>query len=407
MLIEIHGAGFQNKGAELMLRTTVHELETRLQDFRPAIDPTYGDYEARCELKLQQIFPARYHVGTYGFSKRLKIQKFLASRWFDKIFTRFAGVPLSRYGCFTLNSIEALIDISGFAYTDQWGAKPTVDFSELTAFYRAKNKPVILLPQALGPFQNRETQIAFNKVVNHSTLIFARDEKSYEHATNVVDRPEKIYKAPDITLFYSSMSCNEKEAASDQERYICIIPNVRMLDQGKNQWGDKYEIYLTKAIQEALSHSIKVYLVVHDSSGQDLEIAHRLYSRFSKYNVFLMQESNPLKLKEFIANSLLVIGSRYHSLVAAFSKQVPAIAMGWSHKYEMLFSDFDFEDFLISPDTSLETFLDGIRALIELETNSLYREKIGNKLGEMQLKNQKMWELVVATLDGNRTTHIA
>ena len=104
------------------------------------------------KLKLQQIFPARYHVSGHGFSKRLKTQKLLASKWLSKVFTRFAGVPLSRYGCCTLTSIEGFIDISGFAYTDQWGTQPTVNFSELTAFYKAKNKPVIFVTPSIWPF---------------------------------------------------------------------------------------------------------------------------------------------------------------------------------------------------------------------------------------------------------------
>lgn len=402
MLIEIHGAGFQNKGAELMLRTTVYELESRLSNFRPAIDPIYGDYEARCELKLQQIFPARHHVGTHGFLKRLNTQNLLGSKWFEKIFNRLVGAPLSSYGCCTLASVEALVDISGFAYTDQWGFKSTVDFSKLTAFYRSKNRPVILLPQAFGPFQNRETQVAFNEVVNNSTLIFARDEKSYEYAVSVAGRSEKILKAPDITLFYSGMSYEKKDIDLVKEKYVCVIPNVRILDQGKKQWAEKYEVYLEKAIQEILSQSLKIYLVVHDSSGQDLEIACRLHSKFPGNNISLVKEFNPIKLKEFIAGSLFVIGSRYHGLVAAFSSQVPAIAIGWSHKYEMLFSDFGCEKFLISSGISQEAFLTRVRELLDPEKRDYCRKIIAHKLQDMQSRNQEMWNLVTAALERNQ-----
>ena len=66
MIIEIHGAGFKNKGAELMLRATCDELQKRLPQSSLAIDPTYGDYELRARLGLHQILPPRTHTGTPG-----------------------------------------------------------------------------------------------------------------------------------------------------------------------------------------------------------------------------------------------------------------------------------------------------------------------------------------------------
>ena len=91
MLIEIHGAGFQNKGAELMLRTVVSELKQRLPRCELAIDPSYGSFGARCELGLRQIFPLRTHVGTPGFSRRFRRQKAFASWRGQGVFRRAAN----------------------------------------------------------------------------------------------------------------------------------------------------------------------------------------------------------------------------------------------------------------------------------------------------------------------------
>ncbi|MGV2826787.1 polysaccharide pyruvyl transferase family protein [Myxosarcina sp. GI1(2024)] len=395
MLIEIHGAGFQNKGAELMLRTTVHELGQKLSQFSPAIDPTYGAYESRCELRLKQIFPVRGHVGTPSYSKHFRKQKQFSHPLARKIFTRLVGRPVSAYGCVNLSNIQALVDISGFAYTDQWGIKPTQDFAELTAYYKSQGKPIILLPQAFGPFNQVKTKSAFSQIVDNATLIFARDEESYLHAVQSSKNPQKVLKAPDITLFYLNTS---PSLNFDSSAYVCIVPNARMLDQGKDSWGEKYETYLISAIKTALSLQIKVYIVVHDSSGEDLKIAQSLDKQFSKSDVVLMEEANPIKLKKFIADSLVVIGSRYHSLVAAFSKCVPAIAIGWAHKYEMLFKDFGFDRFLVAPDTSLQSFVDCVEILLDCSQNSFYRNQIHQKLQAMHSVNQDMWDKVTTVL---------
>jgi len=399
MIVEIHGAGFQNKGAELMLHTVVSELRRRLPQFVPAIDPTYGPYDLRCGLILHQIFPPRSHVGSKGFSKRFRRQKLFASLAGGKLMRRMLGVSLSSYGCVGLSSIEGLIDIAGFAYTDQWGSQPTQDLASLTTYYRVKGKPVILLPQAFGPFQRDETRSAFRKILDNATLVFARDQQSYEYILELSTEPGKIMKAPDVTLFYPDASLEER-TGDEEGSHVCVIPNVRILDQGKQAWGDKYVSRLLQISKEFVRLGLYVQVVVHDASGQDLKLAQHICEEVSSPAVTLTQEEDPVALKQLIAGSLMVVGSRYHSLVAAFSRHVPAIALGWSHKYDMLFRDFGCEKYVLSPDTPIETVLRYIRELTDRDTNVSHRHQIARHLQEMYIVNQRMWALVTEALTG-------
>jgi colanic acid/amylovoran biosynthesis protein len=52
-------------------------------------------------------------------------------------------------------------------------------------------------------------------------------------------------------------------------------------------------------------------------------------------------------LKAMIGQCDLVVGSRFHSLVAALSQGVPSVALGWAHKYVELLGDFGQEDLVI------------------------------------------------------------
>ncbi len=396
MIVEIHGAGFQNKGAELMLRAVVDELRQRLPQFVPAIDPAYGAYNLRCGLALNQVIPPRSHVGSDGFSKRFRGQKLFASLRGEKLLARVLGAPLSTYGCVSLAGIQGLIDIAGFAYTDEWGSRPTQDFASLTAYYKAKGKPVVLLPQAFGPFQRNETKSAFRNVLENATLVFARDQQSYEYAFELSSESGKVMHAPDITLFYPDVSL---EMATDQDKgYVCVVPNIRILDQGKQSWGDKYQSYLLEIVRELLHQNLRVNIVVHDASGDDLILARYLCDKTSSPAVTLIQEEDPIALKQLLAGSSMLIGSRYHSLVAAFSKHVPAIALGWSHKYTMLFRDFGCEQYVVSPDTSIEAVLQHVRALVDRDTNASCRQQIAHRLREMYRVNQAMWARVVDIL---------
>ena len=401
MIVEIHGAGFQNKGAELMLRTAVSELRQRMPEFKPAIDPSYGPYNSRCELKLLQIFPLRSHVGTPGFSKRFRRQKLFALQGAERLFRYIRGGQLSTYGCVSLSSVQGLIDIAGFAYTDQWGSQPTQDFTDLTQYYKSRRKPVILLPQAFGPFRKDETRSAFRKVIDNASLIFARDRKSYEYVVELASDPTKILQAPDITLFYPSSSNDETQVHSD---YVCLVPNIRMLDQGKQQWGENYELYLTLIAREIIDRGLPVRIIVHDASGGDLRIAQSIYEKVASSRVTIVDEQDPVALKRLIGESRLVIGSRYHSLVGAFSRKVPAIGLGWAHKYEMLFQDFGCEQLLISPGTPVQTMLECVINLMKDDVNLSYRHQIGERLQRMYLVNQEMWKRVTKVLTSDEYT---
>ena len=395
MIIEIHGAGFQNKGSELMLRTVVGELKNRLPSIEPVIDPLYGSFRSRSELGLKQIFPLRSHVGSRGFSWRFTRQKMFASMSGNLIFQSLSGGSLDVYGCVSLSSIEGLIDIAGFAYTDQWGSKPTEDFAALSQFYRSRKRPIILLPQAFGPFEQPETKKAFTKIVNNANLIFARDQISYDYLTALAPKSREIFQAPDITLFYPS-STNVHD--SPEPKYVSLVPNIRMLDQGSDEWGEKYETVLQIITKEIIRNKIEVRIVVHSASENELMLAKRLMDAISSNWIELVTESDPIRLKDLIGESLMVIGSRYHALVSALSRHVPAITLGWSHKYKMLFEAFNCEELVISSDTSIEVILEMVRSLLNQENNRSYRQRISRKVDHMKAENEVMWNKVTDLL---------
>ena len=264
MIIEIHGAGFYNKGAELMLRTTIAELGHRLPSARFAIDPSYGPYSKRAQLGLYQLFPLRTHVGTPAFNFRLWRQKIVSSIFSDSVFKRIFGLfPLS-LGIATLSKIDAFVDISGFAYSDQWGPKPIQDLALLTKQYAGAKKPVILLPQAYGPFLQTESRKAFRSVLDDATLVYARDRKSFAYAKEL-SAQNNLFVAPDITFFYPDDKL--PKTSQTPSEYVCVVPNTRMLDQGIDDWGKKYVSLLIDSINEITKYDLEIKILIHDTTG--------------------------------------------------------------------------------------------------------------------------------------------
>ena len=384
MIIEVHGAGFRNKGAELMLRTTVAELSRRLPNPTFAVDPTVGPFEQRGELGLRQIVPPRWWMGRKRFRFCLAAQRMLGP-----LLTRYPFEDLAEiYGAVSLSHIDALVDVSGFAFSDQWGTDAIRDFGRLAKAYKKREKPVVMLPQGFGPFNKRASKEAATEMIESVDRVYARDDVSLSHIRKRASDNEKICKSPDITLFYPNKI--EEVSPPEKAEYSCIIPNIRMLDQGGDKWGDRYEDVLAHIGNTLQDNGENVCFLIHDVSGKDELIAERVQKNI-KGNTEVIRKSNPISLKKFISKSRIVVTSRYHGAVAAFSRGVPSICMGWAHKYEMLYDDFNMKDNVIYPEYKLGKISDIIENILRDEENKRYRVEILSKLIEMKKNNDKMW----------------
>ncbi len=397
MLVEIHGAGFRNKGAELMLATTVHELRRRVPGLDAAIDPTYGPFTERARLGLLQMLPARSHVGTPGFARRFFVQRLFSACRGARVLSAL-GTPPDLYGGVPIGAVRGFVDIAGFAYSDEWGSRPTRDLASLAEYFRARSVPVILLPQAFGPFRHDDTRASMQRVLECATLVYARDQQSLEYLGELGASRARVALAPDITLFYSG---EPSPAATGAEPYACVVPNMRVLDRGRKGWGDRYLADFVQIARRLAQQGLAVRVVVHDASGEDAALARRCVEDAAQPAVRLVEERSPLALKRLLGGSMLVVGSRYHSLVAALSQQVPAVAVGWSHKYEMLFRDFGLQDFVFtSADEPVDVLLERVTTLIDPAANAAYRREIGRRLDAFRIANTTMWDEVTAVLTG-------
>jgi polysaccharide pyruvyl transferase WcaK-like protein len=325
MYIEIRGAEFANKGAELMLRAVMAQVHARMPAAKIVLAPSDRlPYEQRARLGAYQKL-AFSRLGT-PTSDRL-------GRLMPRKFRRYYGLVMP-------SEIEVLLDASGFAYGDQWGAKPTITTSRVFAHSKMLGSRIIMLPQAFGPFTSASIRDAVKRVVNHVDLMFPRDDASYEHLVSVVGARPNIVKAPDFTNLIEGTV----PATNELDSWACIIPNARMVEKAAADRRARYLPFLKAAVQSVIQHGGRPFILLH--AEQDYELATKLADAFD-IEIPIVAEMDPLRMKGLIGRSGLVISSRFHGLVSALSQGVPALSAGWSHKYEMLFRDYGFPEGII------------------------------------------------------------
>jgi len=329
MFIEITGTSTRNKGAELMLAAICMAMRDH-SHIQLAVDSNFGSYLDRVR---------------YGLWHKVKIDKFGRSK------LGFSLLPDSfrrTNGMITEAEIGGIIDASGFAFGDQLPVATAERFATNCARWKTQGKRIVLLPQALGPFQTKPARRAFENIARFADLIHARDHDSLSFAMDAAaEHQNKIKLAPDITIGIDGIPVNDIKLPKST---MLLVPNKRMLDRTNKSRADSYLPFLTRCIRASRKAGLNPVILIHDD-GED-EAMLGAIQKTETENVPILHETDPLRLKGIMRLATLVLGSRFHALLGALSSGVPAVAAGWSHKYERLLEDFNCGQQLLKVDAT-------------------------------------------------------
>lgn len=368
-----------NKGGELMLRAAVQELRP---DFDFVVEPWVGPYQARAALGLYQklwikrLGPA---AGLPGHIVPARMRSLLGIR--------------------TEAQISGILDVSGFAYGDAFGAKRTEVAARSARRWRRAGKALILLPQAFGPFSGTRIRSAARDLLANADLVFARDSASLEAIWDLGVARGNIALAPDFTLTVPAIAPDDNPTLGP---HAYIVPNVKVTRQS-NVSEREYLEFLLQCATSLRERSLRVRLLIHESA-EDAALASRIRDADGS-GIELVHEEDPQRLKGLIAKSTLIVASRFHALVAALSQGVPVVAVGWSHKYDELLNDYGCPEALVAlpalPDALEAVFA---RLLDDPARSEVVRGLI-NAAEEQKNQTRQMWLRVRQILNeriGNR-----
>jgi colanic acid/amylovoran biosynthesis protein len=382
MIIEVQGVNFINKGAELMLHAVLQHYKN-------------GENIVAANLRCGN-FKQRADAGLYHIMWADIVRAPITGPVLDSITRVVPKVLRQRLSLVRDSEVNAVLDASGFAFSDQRGVNPSVNMANRSQRWKSQGKKVVLLPQAFGPFEIKVIRDSVLRILDHADLIFARDRISYDYLVDLAGISDKIKLAPDFTNLVTGQIppyWNPKSNA------FCIIPNYRMIDKTTAEVRDSYLPFLETCIRYLLERGIRPFILIHETK-QDYQLAVELQKRLQQ-ELTVIQEENPLYVKGIIGSCSAVISSRFHGLVNALSQGVPSLATGWSHKYQMLLDDYLCPDCFISNQDSRDEIVCKVAKLIDEPD----RGQILSRLHQagMNLKNEtiKMWAEVDSVIGAN------
>lgn len=381
-----------------MLHTTERQLRRFIPRAQPVLDTHGGSFRQRVRSQAFQMVPARGDGRHPLFSLRLFGQRCLSHAVYERFLSSFLGSPLKRLGLAMAHQTEALIDLSGFAYGSAWNERAASSFAQLASLYQRQGKKVLLLPQAFGPFETDSLRRSMRQIVKASNLVCPRDDESKTHLMALGLSPEdqsKVFQAPDVTLQARWAGLAHEKTAP----YVSLVPNARMLDKSCGGWKNRYSELFRTLTDHLLRQGLAVKIVLHETSGEDLELVKKIWASGLPEGVTLHQDEEPLETKRLLARSLYVAGSRYHALAGALSCGVPALGLGWSSKYSSLFELYDCPEFCFTTPQNDAVLMQSLDRLHE--SRNLLKEKLLKAQETIDRRLDALWQRVSALLLGS------
>jgi len=378
-LIELTGVGFHNQGAHLMLLAVLDEVRTWGNEWKVGIAVDLRSFRQGRRLGLARI--ARKSWGQPTLKQRVLLS----------ILRSFSESVLKEFHVTTDRAVTAVLDASGFAISDQWGPQAVEHRAAEYRKRRDQGHPIVLLPQAFGPFNVPRIRTGAAEVFELADLIYARDSESFAFSSELVSQ-EKLRMAPDFTCLVKAADLAEHESL---EGTVVVIPNQRMVDRSQIESGQVYLEFLRKVVRSASDLGRDVVVVIHDND--DVKIAKRVQKELPT-RIRVIREPDPRRVKAYLKDPALVVSSRFHGLVNALSQGTPAVGTGWSHKYAYLFRDYGCEGALWPTDISSGHLLNRMEELLDPTFSAeLKRELL--KRGQTQAAEvRRMWSEVRSLL---------
>ena len=362
----IIGANFTNKGAEAMLNVVKQQLKRNFGEVTCYM--VCREYER--ELAEGQGFipvfsvvnPLRLKWNSFSYRVKGKLYKLMTGKTRPWYFP-FPFQAIDKI----INGLDAIIDISGFAYADSWG-KPMIR-ETIRLISRGKQRSVksYFMPQAWGPFQEPDVAKSAKKMLTMADGFYARDEVSQGYlagllgkdAGNIPLLSDIVFSLTDNDTIPQPLGRSVRHLTENRLR-IGISPNLRVYE--KSAGGGTDNPYMRTML--AISHycldvlGAEIVLIPNElfpdgvAHPDDRTLCRQLYALLGKPDrcELLDGYASYETIRNHIRHVDLLISSRFHALIFGFLEQKPVMAISWSHKYRELFGLFGLEKYVLESD---------------------------------------------------------
>ena len=304
---------------------------------------------------------------------------------------------------------DVIISMRGISYVGDGTRgifEGPLSYSDLY-YARKSNKPFTHFIQSFGPFNDWKVRFFARKDFAHVNFIPARGKESARHCQQIAIHPEKVFDFPDIAIllpkadkkwtleYLHNMNLHEGQ-------YIILSPSTviyHMPTHVGGSIGEKHVQSFYLIARDLLSRGENILFLAHmysdDTRRCDREISRKVIQCLKKdgHDIsrckIVEEDLNPWQAKSLIAESKLIVASRYHAIVAAVSTSTPVIALGWNVKYRDILDYYGIPYMAIdvrgkSPEDIRTFVFDKFKEYREKDYKGLLKERQGENIRKVE-----------------------
>lgn len=253
-----------------------------------------------------------------------------------------------------ISSSDIVFDINeGDSFSDIYGLKRIVRHFTDSRLILSWKKPLIFLPQTLGPFNTLLGKVLARHIICRLEKLYVRDRKAFPFL-------DKMSAKKELSIDMAVYMTSEKVDLKVKPNSVGININGLMYLNRYKSLGGKYAAYpefLSGLVKKVISEGYEVILIPHTynasqpNTEDDLMAINKFLSSdpsFLNKVSYVDGQYNAQQLKWIISQTVFFLGSRMHSCIAALSTSTPTIGLSYSYKFEGTFKMFGQQDNVIS-----------------------------------------------------------
>jgi colanic acid/amylovoran biosynthesis protein len=266
-------------------------------------------------------------------------------------------------------------------------------------------KPLVQMPQTLGPFKGRFAKWLAKYILSHSDVIYSRDEKGLQEVSAMLGKAFARAKSRfsyDIGFVLEPAPPRDFGivglAEQGQENSVLVGLNISGLLYGgesnrRNTFGFSvdYDSLVSNLADLLLrKDGVSILLTPHvfgDDDESDVVVCKEIYAQLGeKYPGrvgFAAGIYNQSEIKYLIGRCDFFVGSRMHACIGAVSQNVPAVSIAYSDKFIGVMQSVGLESLVADPRTMKE---EQILQIVDnaYDHRAVLREQLSRRMPEIK-----------------------
>lgn len=257
-------------------------------------------------------------------------------------------------------------------------------FNEFISIAKKNNTIVFAISIGIGPFETLYQEKSAIMALKKCDYISFRDQKSYDIYAKYTNDVKNVFLSVDPVF---SIPYTIKPNVSNVVTIGLNIFNSKLINDNDKEYKQLIAGYVKLARE--LTEILGVRIVLFSTDLQDYGAVYDVYNHCAdKQNIEVRDINGFDSLIELYSDISILIGTRMHSMIIAFTQHIPIIGLSWQPKVDALFDIIDSKDCVYKYDT-IESCVDTIINCCRKKMNNLKYEKVQIKERLMTIRQNR------------------